>query len=576
MKRRRRFGHDVSAYERPTLGWRCGRAALWGAPCERGPSAQGACGGEAGCAPRRTLAIWRGRLTLLTAALAVALIGAFSGQGNGPIGGVSALDPGPLSAPHAHFTLATGCAACHAAYGQGPAGWWKAFASRAAAQAPGDKQGLSGACAECHGFGGKERLAHNQAFEKRAGLAPTDCLMCHSEHKGRQAGPSTITEAQCQACHERKIGDFASNHPPLPAGFPYVHAKGIRFSHASHMAKHFADPKLARLVPAGGCVGCHEVRNAGRTMRAAGFDAACAGCHGESIAKRDFVMFRWPEIEKNEIAKAELARACGVSVDEKGAFSAVSVETPTALAAYLLKTPADDVAAFSGPAQKLIGGMMRDGVDAMAAAIAGRLGAAPERLLAGFNSEQARAAACAWAANREYEAPGKTAMAGWRAEGLEIRYAKPGHGDPVLKAWIEGLAGAPAPEDADERARLAAALKEVASPEGPGLCLKCHMTAGPTDGPRTVRWQHSLGAARPLTRFDHRPHIDLLGPERTCTTCHKLSTAPAAADATSFQAIELGACTACHAAGRVRDDCRLCHVYHQNHGLMKRMMSDAK
>ena len=142
--------------------------------------------------------------------------------------------------------------------------------------------------------------------------------------------------------------------------------------------------------------------------------------------------------------------------------------------------------------------------------------------------------------------------------------------------WIAALAGEATPRDADERARLTAARQEVASPEGPGLCLKCHVTAGPAAGPLTVRWQHSLGAARPLTRFDHRPHIDLLGPEKTCTSCHKLSTAPTpASDASSFQAIELGTCTACHAAERVRDDCRLCHVYHQNHGLKKRMMSDA-
>ncbi len=573
MSRRVRFGHDRSRYERPSLGWTCGRAALWGRPCARGPSALGVCGGETPCAPRRTLAVWRGRLSLLAAALALAVIGASGGGGGEGAGGVGSLDAGPLSASHAHFSQTGGCATCHAAYGQGPAGWWKAFWTPAG---PGDKHRLAASCVECHGFGGNEKLAHNQAFAKRADLRPTDCLMCHTEHKGRQAGPSAITEAQCQTCHTRKVEDFARDHSPLPAGFPYDHPKGIRFGHASHMSKHFSDPRVASKAPQGGCVGCHEVRTAGRTMRAAGFETACAGCHAESIAKRDFVLFRWPEIEKNEIAAADVAAACGGAGVAPGAFSAVSVESPTALAAYLLKAPADDVAAYSGPVQKLARAMLRDGADAVVAAVASRLDAAPERLLAGFNSEQARAAACAWAANREYEPPGKSAQAGWRAEALEIRYAKPGHADPVLRAWIEALAAEAAPADAADRTRLAAARQEIASPDGPGLCLKCHLTAGPAEGPLMVRWQHSLGAARPLTRFDHRPHIDLLGPEKTCTTCHKLSAAAPAADAGQFQPLELRTCAACHAAERVRDDCRLCHVYHQDHALMKRMMTDAR
>ena len=45
------------------------------------------------------------------------------------------------------------------------------------------------------------------------------------------------------------------------------------------------------------------------------------------------------------------------------------------------------------------------------------------------------------------------------------------------------------------------------------------LQAFPTHGSGSPPW---LRQADPHTRFDHRPHIDLLGPEKTCTSCHAL------------------------------------------------------
>lgn len=598
MTTREHFRHDRSRYERPTLGWRCGRASLWGRPCERGPSVDGICGrGDKGCRPRRTLAVWRGRLSLIAAAFSIALVAVLMGQGEMHANGPSSLDPGPLSAAHAHFAKEAGCATCHAAHGQGAAGWWRAFWGQDGGLAQGIKpaRGTEGMCLDCHGFGGREQLAHNQVFDKRADLPATDCLMCHTEHRGHDAAVSVVTDTQCQTCHTRKVHDFARDHPPFPPGFPHDHAHGVRFDHASHMAKHFADPRLAKLVPEGGCIGCHQVQSAGRTVRPAGFETACAGCHSEGIARRDFVMFRWPEIEKSDIAVDDVAEACGVRGDSLASlrkalevarrgetvpaskpeeFSAVSVDPPTSLAAYLLGVPADDPGEYGKPFQDLLQAVLRDGADPFVKLAGDRLGKAPEGLFAGFNAEMARQAACAWAANREYEPPGTATLTGWRGDALDLRYAKPAHADPILRAWIEVLASAPAPAAPEDSARLAAVRKELLSADGPGQCLKCHTTSGPAAGPVRVTWSHALGEARPFTRFDHRAHVSLLGPEKTCTTCHKLgATAPAAS---AFQPIALETCTTCHAAGRVRADCQLCHVYHQDHALLKRMMPDAK
>src|SRR6185436_7398744 len=126
-----RFRHDRSAYERPTLGWRCGRAASWDLPCKRGPTASGVCrgqdackparGGEAWqcrrpaaeggpcangpdkdgvcglhrppCAPRRTFRIWRGRLTALAIGATVALVALLALETDLVAGRPSSLDP---------------------------------------------------------------------------------------------------------------------------------------------------------------------------------------------------------------------------------------------------------------------------------------------------------------------------------------------------------------------------------------------------------------------------------------------------------------------------------------------------
>jgi hypothetical protein len=445
---------------------------------------------------------------------------------------------------------------------------------------------LSAACTECHSFGGHEQQAHNRIFERRADLAPTDCIMCHTEHKGRDANITKLTEAQCQSCHTQPIKDFATSHPAFHANFPYDHPQGVRFDHATHASKYFADPRMAAQVPVGGCVGCHVIGQEGRAIRPAGFDTTCANCHSEGIAKRDLVFFRWPEIETSTIASDEVSKACGVPVElqksDPGApapaFSAVSAEPLNALAAYLLGVPADSAADYEKQVQDLARSMMSDGADPLIAAARARMDAAQiDRLFSGLDATQARQAACSWAANQEYAPPGKTALPGWRADALELRYTRPSHADPVLRAWIEALVSLAAPSDPDAKTRLDAVRKELLSAsDGPGQCMKCHAVSGPPEGPRTVNWKVQLRSAAAHTRFDHHPHLDLLGPEKTCTNCHQFDEGGQSAAGAGLKPIVQATCTGCHAAGKVRDDCQTCHVYHQDHAFRKRMTQDAK
>jgi ferredoxin len=290
--------------------------------------------------------MWRGRVSTLAIGSVMAIVALLALKTDMVSGGASSLDPGPLSAAHSHFASASSCGTCHTAFGQGAKGWWQAFWSpKALMPTPGPAAGqgaqtsgaepnvvqaslapaarpsvkpahrLSAACIECHGFGGNEQQAHNRIFEHRADQAPTDCLMCHTEHKGRVAQITTLSEAQCQTCHIKIIKDFATGHPAFHANFPYEHARSVSFDHVNHFSKHFEAPASANKVPTGGCVGCHIVGRDDRAIRPGNFAAICANCHSEGIAKRDFVFFRWPEIEANAIPGEEVAKACGPSAE---------------------------------------------------------------------------------------------------------------------------------------------------------------------------------------------------------------------------------------------------------------------
>ena len=442
---------------------------------------------------------------------------------------------------------------------------------------------LSAACTGCHSFGGHDQQAHNRTFESRPDLANTDCLMCHTEHKGVNGRNTRLTQPQCQSCHTRSINNFASGHAPFSPNFPYDHPQSIRFDHVSHFGKHFAEPTVADKVPPGRCVGCHVVGQGGRALKPANFQTVCAGCHEEGIAKRDLVFFRWPEIATNTIEPADVAKACSAPADAKAAtpgvaapaFSAVSSDPPTALGGFILGVPSDSVADYEKPIQDLARAMITDGAEPLLAAARDRVSSAQtDRLFAGLDTEMTRQATCAWAANQEYAPPTKATLPGWRAEALDLRYTRPGHADPVVKAWIDFVAGVPTPEGSDAQVRLQRARKELLSPDGPGQCAKCHTVSGQPDGTLAVSWKVQFRNAAPQTRFDHRPHLSLLGPEKTCTSCHQLGDETSEVGA-KLKPISLATCTECHTASKIRDDCRTCHVYHQDHALKKRMVEDA-
>lgn len=642
-----KFKHDTSRYERPTEKFRCGRGAAWGKPCEFGPRTTGRCGGmtecrpakvgdrfecrrsaisggpcEDGpgpdgaccrqhppCQPRRTLRSLRGMLAIGAFALVVAVIALMLTLGGGGEARDSIIQAGELTGGHANFTSATGCASCHAAHDEDAGDWFLAAFH---------EDDMTGQCVDCHTFGGDPRLGHNASFASKA--QATECVMCHTEHKGKNANIKVMSDSQCNVCHEQQIDNFSTNHPEFSSAFPHDRRTSVQFDHSSHLSKHFTDQRYQERAPAN-CTSCHTVDTAARAVAPASFDKTCAACHSDTIRERELVVLRLPEFEENLIDRDAVVEACGPTLEswellqenmaameeaieygdeveleeaEVEEYEAISLEEGDPISAYLMGMTADDMESYSEPMQEFIMRLVEEGPAPLAELVDAHADASVSpMMLSGLNTELVKRVACAWASNLEYEAPVDNTLGGWHAEALELRYAPVGHADSVAQAWI-GFALATNANEGDDNADNVEALHEVIldRKEGVGACTKCHAISENEDGTKQAEWGYRPSQARPYTTYSHGAHITLLNPEGVnlmdpengCRTCHKLNedaSYQAAFDQSdphhfqsNFFPIEQGTCAQCHSEGQVQQDCQLCHVYHADPGFDLRMVEN--
>jgi hypothetical protein len=651
-----RFRQDKSPYERPNFRYRCGRISLWGKPCGQGPTGTGGCGGTSECTPhlddgrwscRRTpqsggacengplpdgqccnqhpackptltLRGYRARLSMLAAALIVALIGAFAFNGDGA-SAISSLSPGALSSGHAQFTSEKGCVSCHAPHGGDVAAWVSAAWS---------PNMLTQSCLSCHTFAGPATAPHNEIFKNSDNQQQTQCVMCHAEHKGADANITQMADQQCNACHEAKFASFSNGHPSFSKNYPSRRRTAIAFNHVTHFDKYFQYKQFAERTPKARCVSCHDASNATRNVPVRSFEENCAGCHEKQIAKRDLVIFTIPEFEEDPFDAVTVGEVCGLTaemleaagedadelqeilqswsagspvpseaaqriaalrfnlgrgegaaekVEDGEEYLSVSEETLPSIAVMLLGLEdGEDIDAYGEPVHDLVMAMIEDGAEPLAASFEGRPDAA--MLFAGLSPDILRRAGCAWAANQEND-PSASEAGGWYADELSLRYRPLRHGDPVVKAWVQ-VAAASGGE----------ALREemLSRTKGPGACIKCHSVNADKGQPEQLQiaWNFGAQSSQRHVRYSHAPHLNLLGLGNSCETCHKIDEG---ADydaafkhfnpmdfASNFKSIEQKTCTNCHAEQQVRQTCTLCHQYHNGPSFKRRMTMAAK
>jgi mono/diheme cytochrome c family protein len=584
--------------------WQCRRPASLGGPCEDGPSPDGACCRQLPpCAPRLTHRTRRWQLSVIAFGIVAALIGAFAGTSGGVATRIALVDPGPLTGAHHEFAGKRGCGACHAGHEMGVGGWLSAVFTGT---------DMTGRCLDCHTFGGHEREPHNSAeIFVKAGIE-TNCAMCHTEHRGENANIAGLNDDQCVSCHYKRFArfggkhpSFETNHPPFDSKYPHFTRTAIRFDHASHLGKHFADQRFSSRAPTG-CVGCHEVAEARREVRPLGFETACAECHADQIAAREFTLLRLPELLEPAAEREAVREACGPTLEEFEAaadgeklepeeFESVSIDTLNPVAAYVLGVDPEDPDSYDPRFRELVEAVIEDGTAALLDAV-GRRADNDEiaGLFAGLSPEALKRVACAWAANVEYELPSDAAFGGWYGDFTELRYRPSGHADPVVRRWVEfAVAAAARAEDADDRDR-AVAMREslLSAKDGPGNCIKCHSVnrvPGGADDDLDIGWSYGRAGDRPHHLYSHGAHLRLVGaggvslsdPERGCATCHRIDTAAnyaagfetvdPASFSSNFFPITKTTCVQCHAEERVRQDCQLCHRYHRESGFTARV-----
>lgn len=591
----KKFRHDRSLYERPSLPYRCGRTSVWSRPCWQGPGLDGKCGGEAQCEPVRkgdrwecrrppraggpcrngpmpdgqcakvrppcmphaTIRQWRGRISLFSMALMGVLIAAFANFSAAPSASVASIDPGPLSSIHAGFTQEQGCGACHAAHDLKGISWFTS------AFLPQDN---AGQCVQCHGFaGGRERSPHNAAFAHRPDIGDIQCAACHTEHKGADFDPAAVASSTCANCHEPKFTSFGANHPGFAASFPYQVPNSIHFDHAKHLKEYFTDARWTKASNRDGefaerarvsCVVCHEVEAATREVRPRGYEEVCARCHDHQITQRELVLYAPEEL----MPLAGLVLGIGEDAEDADEQLAEALEQ-----------------------------MSERSVDVLAEGLE-RLDAADRAqvLLRGLSAVLVQRAASVWLQEEEYEPDviAELEVKGWNAGedelgGQSLHYQPSGHADVLVRAWVDfGVQVRQAAADDETSAIADAALAHLVDPqEGPGGCGKCHAAgvASPLESEQAgePQWTYRGSVERPYTAYAHAPHINLLGPDVSCKRCHTLNLdadysayfedqGRAADDFVSnFVSIGRQTCERCHRAGIVRFDCQLCHTYHR-------------
>jgi hypothetical protein len=565
-------GHESTTYERPTQPYVCGRGSLWRKACWQGPTGEGGCGGafecmpvrsgdrfecrrprqaggrcgqgpypdgscsqrHAACAPATTLRRRRGRISLASLAVLVVVLILGPDPTSPTVVNPAALDAGNLSSVHAGFTRDQGCVACHASH-EKEAGAWLLAAFR-----PNDP---SASCLGCHAFAQPAMGAHNMAHAQRPGLPEVSCAKCHVEHRGAKVALAKVPDYACANCHERSFASLAS-HPPFGERYPYNKPGAIHFNHSRHINTYFTDPKHARLSPKfaatakADCTVCHAVESATREVRPKPFAEICAGCHERQIRKGVLVLFE--------------------------------PERLTAAAAVLIGMEKDgDEAEANERLGKLWGAMAQSGTDALA----------PKKHPGLFEGLSAQTAQAAGTALRGKKVPGEPdeERVGWGVvetpEGSPaFGYRPRGHADGVVRAWNEYLRTTKAAEPLTEF---------LDADSGPGACGKCHGAAVRNAAPEAVAaaWKYAGAAQRPLVRYSHAPHLELLDPAGGCKNCHELNASSKYADyhktgakkpapyESNFSGIKTEACVACHREGHVNSACQVCHSYHREHRL---------
>lgn len=334
-----KFGHQDSAYERPSQKWLCGKYKQ-GCPCEIGPDKHGKCRAdfqckpkvnEAGdswkctrsggscadgplpdgtccqpithCQPVRSIRYKRSITLKSACTVALGLLIFFIYSGNSQ----NFLSPGELTYQHAKNA---DCIDCHEVFNKGVSGWvHQAF--NAVNMLDNNAQ-----CLSCHQFNESANYAHGLPEAELKAVAFTTeadksnpiyqeiaCMTCHIEHHGTNNSLLTVNSQNCAVCHDLPFNITGKVHPDF-RHYPYRKRTGIIFDHSGHYEKHFFDKsgENRRDDAPSSCLTCHVSDKDGIKMDVRDFQGSCQACHNSSFEESEsFAVMTVPALNTDDL-----------------------------------------------------------------------------------------------------------------------------------------------------------------------------------------------------------------------------------------------------------------------------------
>lgn len=625
LPKKNRFTHQQSTYERPVTNFTCGRAAAWGKPCARGPSVGGSCQGVAECRPFKDGSRWlcrrtpsqggsckqgpnpdgsccntrspcapvpsvrrmRGQMALIAAIIAIAAICLTLFYSN-PDGKhaidnhLSLSNPGELSDMHHAFSATDGCQTCHLVEEDNSlSGGFINLAAR---------QDLQAGCVTCHEFGGPASAPHNMAD---LDAAPTSCIACHTEHKGRFANLIHTSDQQCASCHEDSFESFAE-HTAFGEKFPNRQAGTIVFNHAKHLNFHFKDKKNAASAPSA-CTDCHRAEGAGSRVEVSSFEEVCSSCHLGNIvdsSKGEMALLELPKLKLKSETELTAFSDCGAEVGQK--FKSGGSGKSNAFLNWLTNTTPKSKAEYAAEYCALLQAIDKSGVSAIFDKMAERGSPATPEMFTGLGKELIKQVSGTWMENERYRPPAHKLPKGLAERGWfvtkkgQLKYKPLTHADPVVIAWVDFAQKL----QANDKSKLAKKLSVsiLSDSAGAGSCTKCHNQTTDADGNRTVAWAMQAHEQSHRFVFNHDAHLSLVGARGSdfnsgsgCAVCHKLNEESNYADVvrspdtstyeSNFHALRTETCAQCHNESNIQDNCQMCHQYHDSPSISAKVSS---
>ena len=133
-------------------------------------------------------------------------------------------------------------------------------------------------CERCHDSSGSQRLTHaahvllGSGDSRKADAAETtECVTCHTEHRGLKASLRDVDDRECATCHGWSTlaghSEFAAVRAQATAGV------GLKFNHDFHITE-------VRRTRGATCQVCHQPTDDKKGFAPIDFDLHCGpGCH---------------------------------------------------------------------------------------------------------------------------------------------------------------------------------------------------------------------------------------------------------------------------------------------------------